>query len=141
MANAKYWWGSIGIGNQSDNPLKKVKSVETWAKKLFDWAEIKLERLQHTTDQWMSSAAQAIGFSARNSELENAFAAVREQIDANTASVSLYLEEAALVAEKSQLPEDIVQQIQDGTIEIDEYSEKVQKVIKEYQKWQLFSSI
>lgn len=131
-----YWWNSsFSSSKKEKDPLSKVKTIETWAKKLFDWAEIKLDRLQHATDQWMSSAAQAIGFSARNNELENAFASVREQIEANTDSVSLYLEQAALVAEKANLPDDIVDQIKDGTIEIDEYSEKVQKVIKEYQKW------
>ena len=121
--------------SSAKDPIKQIKDIKTWAKKLFDWAEIRLERLNHITNEWMESAAESIGYMAKNAQLENALSAVEDEIDANNQAVDLYMNQAAKVAEKANLPDNIVQQIQDGTIAIDEYTDKVQASIKEYQKW------
>lgn len=126
---------SSSTSKSSSKSKNSTKNISKWAEKLFDWAEIRLERLQTITNTWLLSAAEAIGYIAKNKELENAIASVENQISDTTAAYDLYMNQADEVAKRSNLSEDIVQKIKDGSIEISEYDKKMQDVIKEYIVW------
>lgn len=111
------------------------KKFQQWAEKLFDWAEIRLERLKSVTNGWLLSAAEAIGYIAKNKELSGAIGAVQDEIKATTAAYDLYIKQADAVQKKGKLSNDIVKKIQQGNISIGSYKKEIQEKIKEYQKW------
>lgn len=132
--------GISSVKNTKKTKKKKKTSTSTsafedWAKGLFDWAEVRLERLQTVTNNWLTSAANAIGFIAKNSQLGNAMASVNSQIEATNAAYNTYVQQANQVANQAQLSADIIQKIQSGSIEISSYDDDTQKKIKEYQEW------
>lgn len=112
-----------------------MKKLRAWFEKLFDWAEIRLERLQTITNEWIYNAGQAIGYAAQNTQLANAMASVENQIRDTTAAYNLYIAQADKVAKKTKLSADIINRIQNGTIEISSYDKKTQEKIKMYQTW------
>ena len=111
------------------------KKFQQWAEKLFDWAEVRLERLKSVTNGWLLSAAEAIGYIAKNKELSGAIGAVQDEIKATTAAYDLYIRQADAVQKKGKLSNDIVKKIQQGNISIGSYKKEIQEKIKEYQKW------
>ena len=111
------------------------KKLSAWAEKLFDWAEIRLERLKTITNSWLLSASEAIGYIAKNNELASAIRSVEDEIEATSKAYDLYIKQADTVAQKAKLSNDIVQKIQNGTIEIASYKKEVQEKIKLYQEW------
>lgn len=121
--------------SSSSSSSSSSKKWKKWLEKLFDWAEIRLKRLQTVTNAWLLSASEAVGYMAKNKELTNALSSVQDQIEATTAAYDLYLQQAELIAQKSKLADDIVQKIQDGSIEIGEYDKKIQEKIKAYSTW------
>lgn len=126
---------SANKSSGSKNGKLNDKKFSQWVEKLFDWAEVRLNRLQTITNNWLINAAEAIGYIAKNNELSNAISSVEDQINDTAAAYDLYIEQARVVAEKAGLAEDIVQKIHDGNIEIAEYDKTVQDKIKQYQTW------
>ena len=126
-------------GNNSSNSnkgsKKNAKKFQSWAEKLFDWAEIRLARLQTITNGWLLSASEAIGYIAKNKELTNAIASVEDQIEATTKAYDLYMKEADIVQKKAGLSDAIVKKIQSGDISIGSYKKEVQEKIKQYEEW------
>lgn len=115
---------------------KSSKSKFTdWASNLFDWAEVRLERLQELTDNWVANAVEAIGYASKNAELSKALDNTAVQIDNTRQAYDLYIKQADAVQKKAGLSADIVKKIQDGEIEISSYSKDMQEKINEYKKW------
>ena len=120
---------SSGKGGDSSRKWKD------YIKKLFDWIEIRLERLQTQTDKWILAASEAIGYITKNAELDKALTSTSQQIEETTRAYQRYLEQADEVAAKSQLSADIVQRIQDGVIDISSYDDDTKEKISAYQEW------
>lgn len=119
----------------SSSSSSGVKDWEDYLSQLFDWIEVRLERLEQSTNRWIASAAEAIGYSLKNAQLESALSSVADQIDANTKAYTKYIEQADEVAKKLALSEDIIQKVKDGSIEIASYDEDTQKKINAYKEW------
>ena len=112
-----------------------IKNWEDYLSNLFDWVEVRLERLEQSTNRWVASAAEAIGYSLKNAQLEGALSSVADQIDANTKGYAKYIEQADEVAKKLALSEEIIQKVKDGSIEIASYDDDTQKKINAYKEW------
>lgn len=112
-----------------------AKSLQKYTEKLFDWAEIRLERLKTITNTWLLNASEAIGYIAKNSELNNAIKSVEQEIENTTAAYDLYIKQAQTIADKAKLTDDIVQKIHDGEINIAEYDKNMQTKIQLYQEY------
>ena len=121
--------------SSSSSSNSAIKNWEDYLDQLFDWVEVKLERLEQSTNRWTSAAAEAIGYTLRNAQLENALSSTSDQIDANTAAYTKYMEQADEVATKLALEEDIINKIKDGSIEIASYDEDMQNKISAYKEW------
>lgn len=122
----------------SSNSKSKSKSSNNWKKyidKLFDWIEIRLDRLQTITDKWVLSASNAIGYAAKNADLDKALENTRLQVQETTEAYERYISQAAAVQKKTGLSNSIVKRIQEGTIDISSYSDNTQEKIKAYQEW------
>lgn len=121
--------------NSSNATAVNNDQFSDWTDKIFDWAEIRLERLKTITNTWLLSAAEAIGYFTKNAELTNAISSVHDEIEATTDAYDLYIKQADTVAKKANLSDDLVKKIQQGEISIGEYDEDTRKKIEEYQEW------
>lgn len=119
-------------GGSGGNSFKKFQK---WFKKLFDWVEIRLARLQTVTDAWITKANEAIGYMARNRELDHALESVENQIRNTAAGYEEYMATAEEVGRRAGLSADIIRKIQEGEIDVASYSQKMQEKIRAYQEW------
>ena len=122
-------------GTKGSNSDKALKKFEKWAAKLFDWAEIRLDRLKTITNSFLLDASNAIGYIAKNNNLDSALKSVNNEISATEKAYAEYMDTADKVAKKAKLSNKIIQKIQDGTIKVESYSPNMQKKIKQYQTW------
>ena len=120
---------------KSSKDNKNTKSFEDYIKKLFDWIEIKLDRINQKTQDYIKKAKDAISLTAKNSGVDKALSSTKEEIEINEKAAKKYEEQADKIAKKGKLSQQIIEKIKNGSIEISEYSEDVQKKIQEYQKW------
>lgn len=128
--------GSTSGSTKVSSTAKKASSSwKSYTKKLFDWVEIRLERLQTVTNAWLLEAQNAIGYLAKNAQLEGALSAVQDQIEATTQAYSKYMAQADAIAKKTALSASTIEKIKNGTIEIASYSDSTQEKIKAYQEW------
>lgn len=123
-----------GSGSSSSSK-KDTKNLQDYLDKLFDWIEVRLTRLQEQTDGWIASAAEAVGYLAKNAQLDNAMNSVSKQIEANTKGYARYMQQANEIAEKFNIPDEVVKLVQEGDIDIASYDEDQQEKIKAYQEW------
>ena len=120
---------------KSKKKKTSAKSLQNYAEKLFDWAEVKLERLKTITNSWLLSASEAIGYIAKNNELANAIKSVETEIENTTAAYDLYIKKADTIAKKAGLSQDIINKIQNGDISIKSYNKDMQTKIQLYSEW------
>lgn len=128
---------------EKETPLDKFKKyIET----LFDWIEVRLDRLQRKTDKYIDRAEKKLSngnYSGAAKQYRKAMSSTGEQIQANRLGASKYQTQAdkilknaiskGLVTAKGA--ESIKKKVADGTINISEYGEKLRTVIGDYQDW------
>lgn len=142
--------GNGGNGNKGGKTSGKSKSnkqteLEKWLEKLFDWIEVRLDRIQRRIDNATQQAENSIGFSTKNSYVNTAMDETRSLIANNQAGEQRYYQQAEAVYQKAtsgkkkllsaDKAQKIIQKIKDGTIDINEYSEKERKFIDAYKEW------
>ena len=125
---------SKGSGSGSGSSSKSGK-LDDYLSKLFDWIEVRLTRLQQSTDGWLAQVAEAVGYVAKNAKLDNALTSVAKQIDASTKAYSRYMQQAQEIADKFNLDPELIRLVQEGEIDIASYDEDTQKKIQAYQEW------
>lgn len=128
--------GSKSSGSKSSSSSKKASSNwKKYVEKLFDWIEIRLERLQTQTDRWILAASEAIGFIAKNAELDKALSSTTQQIKETTEAYQRYMQEADTIAAKTKMTAETIKKIQEGTIDIGSYDDAARERISAYQEW------
>ena len=142
------------LGNYNDtgkpktsSKTKKKKSIKISDKKvtndsmtkeldkLFDWIEIKLERLATKSANAESDIERANTLDSKLTKTSKAIDKIYLERDYNELAASKYKNLAKKVAKKTGLKKSIIKKIQNGSINISEYGEKTQTAIKEYQEW------
>lgn len=108
-----------------------VVSAAESAEDLKDWIQNLLDRLQRKTDNYIRNAENAIAVSSKLSNYNKAISNIDEQIAANKAGATRYTKQAKAVGLSSSL----AKKVQNGTIDINMYSENVQEKITQYEKW------
>lgn len=103
--------------------------------KLWDWIEIRLDKLKEITEDFVRGASNAIGYLTKNLNLDKAVASVRDQLTASETAYKQYMAQADAVASKYKLSADIINKIQNGSLDITEYSDTVKEQIQTYQDW------
>ena len=102
---------------------------------LVDWIPTFLENLKKKTDEYIDYADKAVGYMLKNKYLNSAITNIGAEIDANLAAYDRYLQQADEIATKQNLSAEIVQKIQDGTIDIERYDDDTREIISDYQEW------
>jgi len=131
--------GTWNLPSASSSSASRSSSSSTsWKKyfeQLFDWIEIRLEKLSKITDKWTDQIKKAIGYFNQNKVVDSAITSIGDQIKALREAYGKYLGIADAVAKKSGLSKGIIKAIQNGTMDITLYDKTTQEKIQEYQKW------
>lgn len=122
-------------GGGSKKSSSSNSDIKDYVDNLFDWIEVRLDRLDRQTENWKDNAAAAIGYIARNSYLDKAIATTQAQIDAANQAYTRYVKQADTIASKFKLSADIYNRIKDGTIDISSYDEDTRTKISAVKEW------
>lgn len=168
-------------GNKKSNKNKKDKvqeEFENWLSSLFDWVEVRLDRIQRRIDLASTKAENAVGnvataisnIDAKNQYLNDAMSEIAKSasdisqfnisVDKNSGTITgnavegsllgdsilgalRYQQQANSVMDRAvnkglldqALANDIKGKVATGVIDINEYPEKVRKVIDAYKEW------
>lgn len=137
--------GSSGSNNNNNSNAAStgLEAFNKWAEKFFDWIEVRLQRLQEHTDRLLAKAENVIGYIGKNKLIDQAMNIVRQQISANQQGAARYQQHANTVRQQAitnglvnaQQADEIIQRIQNGTIDINEYEEGARQFINSYMEW------
>lgn len=128
---------------KEDKALEKFKN---WFSKLFDWIEIKLERQTKKIERYTtkaSNASDAGNYDTAAKNYRSAIAATSTQVSYEQTAQSKYNKQGDKVLKKAvksgivsqKTANGIKKKVQNGTMDIKKYSERMQEVIKDYQTW------
>lgn len=126
------------LGNTSTKSTKKVsslsKALET-LEKLFDWVEVRLDRLQSRIDLQLAKADNEIGYQDKNERISKAQDITSTLIKANKKGAKEYEAYANKVAKEVGLSKTLKRKVQNGTIDIESLDEDDQKRVEAYSQW------
>ena len=128
---------------KTDKTKSALEKFQEAVGKFFDWIEIRLDRLERRTDKYMTKAENATSLTTANKYTNKAIIATRDEQSANSKAATRYNKQAEKVASLAvsnkvvdkKTMDNIKKNVASGKINISEYSDKVQEVIKNYQTW------
>ena len=126
---------------KSSSSSTRSSDIKDYVEKLVDWVEVRIDSLKYIEERYEEAADEAIGFINKNKQLNDALDTTANLLIDAQAGYERYLEQAQVIAEKSKLSADIIEKIQDGTIDIEEYDETTRNNIKYYQTWLRLATI
>ena len=141
--NAKFAAGRIpdpddpprgGGGKGGRKPFSWDDILEKW-EDLYDWIPKALELAKKATTKLTDIIAEKIGDVMKNKAVDEAIASNKKQIDLNNKAYDRYMQQADKAQREMQLSNDIVDRIQHGTIDINEYDDDMKKRIENYKTW------
>lgn len=120
--------------NEDSDATGKV--LLEWIKKHLDWIPTYLSVLKKKTTAFINAADDAIHYISKNKLIDEAISNVSEEIKANRESLARYRAFLAEAANEGQLSDEIISKIQNGTIDIELYSdEDMVKAIQSFQEY------
>lgn len=117
-----------GFSPATDNAVQETADD---ASNLIDWIKVRLDRLQRKTDNFLTKAEYYAKLSTKLANYKSASNNIEKQIKDSRAGAKRYRQQAR----KTKLDATTISKIQNGTINIQDYSEEKQQNIQEYQKW------
>ena len=123
-----------GGGKGGRKPFSWDDILEKW-ENLYDWIPKALELAKKATTKLTDIIAEKIGDVMKNKAVDEAIASNKKQIDLNNKAYDRYMQQADKAQREMQLSNDIVDRIQHGTIDINEYDDDMKKRIENYKTW------
>lgn len=123
-----------GGGKGGRQPFSWDDILEKW-EDLYDWIPKALELAKKATTKLTDIIAEKIGDVMKNKAVDEAIASNKKQIDLNNKAHDRYMQQADKAQREMQLSSDIVDRIQHGTIDINEYDDDMKKRIENYKTW------
>ena len=127
--------------NSSSSKSSKNNSSSDDAKSiledLFDWIEIRLERLSNTTQKWITLAENAISKSVQQSHYTSAINNTATQLSQNQTAKDKYLAQANALIKKSGIKNAsaYAKKVRDGSLSIQSISnEKIKDFVTSYKE-------
>lgn len=129
---------------------KSLEDFQKWTEKIKDWIEVKLQRLQESIDLNTAKAENAVGYSAKNKNIDSALTSARKMETDNESAVKEYESQLTKItsnavsakllngktdSQRQSRANDIIKKIENGTIKINEYDEKEREFIETYSEW------
>lgn len=123
-----------GGGKGGRQPFSWDDILEKW-EDLYDWIPKALELAKKATTKLTDIIAEKIGDVMKNKAVDEAIASNKKQIDLNNKAYDRYMQQADKAQREMQLSNDIVDRIQHGTIDINDYDDDMKKRIENYKTW------
>ena len=138
--------GGSGSGGGQTEEKTALETFQDWISQFFDWVEVKLERVTTRIERFVGRAESAVDREAWGTASKNYRKAIK-----TTASLTDYERQAnakyksqaqtimdraiadGLISEEDA--KEIIKLDKSGKIDIDEYGEEIQEVVKDYQEW------
>ena len=114
---------------------KKMEKALKALDKLFDWTEIRLNRLSENTKRYTTKVEYYNSLTNQQKTYQSAINSKGKEISAQNSASKKYMREAKYVAKKTGLSSSIQKKVRNGSINISSYGENTQKAIREYQEW------
>lgn len=137
-----------------------LDAFKNWVETLFDWIEVRVERLTYKIDLSQARSENTNGYSGKNKQLDNAMKVIGALgtkrntktnrwsggsgllQDAQNGAIR-YMEQATKVRQKAianglvdaKTADNIIKLIKEGAINISEYNEKTREFIQNYKEW------
>lgn len=133
--------GDIPDNNSSNKNSKGRRQPFSWDdilekwEDLYDWIPKALELAKKATTKLTDIIAEKIGDVMKNKAVDEAIASNKKQIDLNNKAYDRYMQQADKAQREMRLSNDIVDRIQHGTIDINEYDDDMKKRIENYKTW------
>lgn len=132
--NKPYSGGGSSGGNSSTKPssASSAKSSDDKEPQIIDWIEIAIARIERGIKKLQTIAEST--YKSLKTKLGAAYdeiAKVNQEIAIQQQAYNRYMKQAESVGLSSTLKE----KVKNGTIDINEYDEDTQKLIKDYQQW------
>ncbi len=126
---------NYGKSSSSNNSSSESNSSDEDKIEAFDWIEIALSRIQRAIDNLSKKAESTFKkLSTRLSATNKEIGKVNKEINLQQKAADRYMKEANKVG----LSEGLKEKVRTGSIQISEYDEDTQKLIKAYQDWYKF---
>lgn len=123
------------IVDTTEKTTKQLEKAFKEFEKLFDWVEVRLDRLGRNSQNAEDAIERATDLADTLSKTNTAISKVNKERDAAARGADEYLVQAKKVAKQTGLSEAIQKKIHNGSIRISDYREETQKKIQEYQNW------
>lgn len=131
----KYNTSSKITVSTTDKTSKQLEEAFKKFEKLFDWVEVRLDRLGRNSQNAEDAIERATDLADTLLKTNTAISKVNKERDAAARGADEYLVQAKKVAKQTGLSEAIQKKIHNGSIRISDYGEQTQKKIQEYQNW------
>lgn len=127
--------GSGSGGGKTGKSGESAEEAISRFEKLYDWIQRALEVAQKKTKQLIDSVKDFVGYVQKNNAVDKAIASTIKERQTNEAAYLRYMQQAEEVRTKTGLTDDLVEKIQNGDIDINEYDDTTKKKIEQYKKW------
>lgn len=131
---------------------KKWEKFQNWVDKFFDHIERRLERSSELIDKWTTAAENAVTFNKQREYYSNAISETQTSLSLNQTASSKYLKQARKIGKKAvktakntkkksddritqSWVDDIINKLQNGSLDITRYKGKERDVIDSLQEW------
>lgn len=104
-------------------------------KDLYNWITKALEVAKNATSDLIRAVSDKIGHISKNNQLEKAIQSTAKEIETNQNAYNRYMVQADYTASKMGLSAVDVSKIQNGSIDIGQYSSSMQEKISAYKQW------
>lgn len=126
------------LGSSSSGTTKKVNKLQNALdalEKLFDWIEVRLDRIQRDINYDTALSENAVGYEQKNKHVTSAQFDTRALIDANEKAVVKYRNQADKTAKQVGLSKNLYNKIKSGKIEIESLSENDRNRVEAVKQW------
>lgn len=129
------------LGSTSGSAAKKVNKLDdAIAKldKLFDWIEVRLDRIQKDIDYDTALADNAVGYKKKNEKISSAQTNTKALVSANEIAANRYSDQAKKAKKKVGLSDKLWKRLLNGSLDADaiqELSEDDKKRVDAVQPW------
>lgn len=113
----------------------KLDKILSSLEKLFDWIEVRVERLEAKIKLAESKAENATDYKTKNNYIDSAQSDTATLITTQEKAQTAYTKKANAVAKKVGLSSKLKSKVDNGTIEIQKLSKKDKKRVEAYKEW------
>lgn len=121
--------------SSSSKVSKKLEKIINSLEKLFDWIEIRVQRLEDRIDLNLAKAENATGYANKNKYITDAQTDTNTLLSTQQKAVAKYTSKANAVAKKVKLSKSLKGKVDDGSIEISKLSDNDKKRVEAYKEW------